>query len=319
MVTSPFLLMICRMAGTGLAITSLWLTVQFGLSISVGMAFALGVISLMASYIWPIAIEVHRNAGSEWIANAVKVGAVVVAFGVTGIDAITNGSTTGTHRVTDVHEARFQNTKASNATDQLADARKTLAMQTARLADLKKSQGWNASVTPTELQSRMETAAEAIRQEERRGGCGPKCLALKNERDKLAATLGAVTEHNRLADMILATQAHIQKLGRQVADTPPTVSSVDTQNKKLASLFTLDRNPGEGATFWTDTWMMVVIGLIITLASQFFNMVAWLPGKPTHMPTQLTSNVARETPRPREYTTLGDAAAALGMTRGATA
>jgi hypothetical protein len=100
---------------------------------------------------------------------------------------------------------------------------------------------------------------------------------LKGERDKIAATLGAVTEHNRLAEMIVATQAHIEKLAAQVAETPPTVSSVDVQNKKLASLFSLDRNPGEGTVYWTDTWMMVAIGLIITLASQFFNMLAWLP------------------------------------------
>jgi hypothetical protein len=77
--------------------------------------------------------------------------------------------------------------------------------------------------------------------------------------------------------MIDATRKHIEKLTAEVAETPPQVSSVDVQNKKLAGLFTLSRDPGEGALYWTDTWMMVAIGLMITLASQFFNMLAWLP------------------------------------------
>ena len=295
MITSPFLQWICKVAGSLLAIVSLVLTVQFGLTISIGIAGALAVISIMASYMWPIAVEVHRHAGNGWTGTALKSGAIVVALCVTFFDGITNSSTTGTHRVSDVHVASVQNTNATNATTQLAEARKTLAMQQARLADMRKSQGWNASVTPHELQSRLETANEAIRQEERRGGCGPRCLALKGERDKVAATLGAVTEHNRLAEMIVATQAHIEKLTAQVAETPPTVSSVDVQNKKLASLFSLDRNPGEGTVYWTDTWMMVAIGLIITLASQFFNMLAWLPsGKQPDAPAIVASKPANE-------------------------
>jgi hypothetical protein len=277
MITSPFLQWICKAAGTLLAIVSLVLTVQFGLTISIGIAGALAVISIMASYMWPIAIEVNRHAGDGWTGTAMKAGAIVVALSVTMLDGITNSSTTGTHRVTDVHTASIQNTKAGNATSQLDTARATLAMQQQRLADLKKAQGWSASVTPVELKSRLDTADKAVAWEERRGGCGPKCIGLKQDRDKIAATLGAVTEHNKLSDMILATQTHIEKLGAQVAETPSTVSSVETQNKKLASLFSLDRNPGEGTVYWTDTWMMVAIGLIITLASQFFNMLAWLP------------------------------------------
>lgn len=288
MITSPFLLLICKVAGTLLALVSLLLTVQFGLTISVGIAGALAVISIMASYMWPIAVEVHRHAGNSWVSTGIKGLAIVVAVCVTLLDGITNSSTTGTHRVTDVHVAVTQTTNATNVSQKLTEARKTLVMQQTRLADLKKAQGWNASVTAHELTSRMETAQEAIRQEERRGGCGPRCLALKGERDRIAATLGAVTEHNKLADMIVATQAHIEKLTKEVAETPAMVSAVDTQNKKLASLFSFDRNPGEGMVYWTDTWMMVAIGLIITLASQFFNLLAWLP-------SSASPNVARET------------------------
>lgn len=297
MITSPFLQWICKAAGTLLAIVSLVLTVQFGLTISIGIAGALAVISIMASYIWPIAVEVHRHAGNSWVGYGIKALAVGVALCVTFLDGITNSSTTGTHRVTDVHTASIQNTKAGNATDQLSTAKATLAMQKQRLADLKRAQGWNGSVTPVELTARMETASEAIRQEERRGGCGPRCLALKGQRDQIAATLGAVTEHNKLSDMILATQTHIEKLGAQVAETPSTVSSVETQNKKLASLFSLNRNPGEGTVYWTDTWMMVAIGLIITLASQFFNLLAWLPTtnkRPEETVASKPANVSRE-------------------------
>lgn len=314
MITSPFLLTICKVAGTALAIVSLVLTVQFGLTISVGIAGALAVVSIMASYMWPIAVEVSRNAGSGWVGYGVKTLAVVVAVAVTFLDGITNSSTTGTHRVSDVHVASVQNVNASNATAQLADKRALLAMQKKRYEEMSKSHGFNAHVTPHELQSRFETATEAIRQEERRGGCGPRCLALKQQRDQIAATIGSVTEHNKLAEMIAATQSHIETLTKQVAETPPTVSSVDVQNKKLASLFSFDRNPGEGVVYWTDTWMMVAIGLIITLASQFFNLLAWLPParKDDITPANDTAppvSVARETtplPQPTIIHTAAD-------------
>lgn len=277
MITSPFLLFICKLAGTALAAVSLLLTVQFGLTISVGIAGALAVVSIMASYIWPIAIETNRHAGNGIMGNVVRAMAVVVALGVTLLDGITNSSTTGTHRVVDVHDARLQTTNSTNVVDKLTEARETLARQKKRLADMTSSNGWNASVTPTEMQARLETAEKAIAWEERRGGCGPKCISLKTQRDQLSATMGALTEHNKLVGMIAATQAHIEKLTAEVASTPPQVSSVDVQNKKLAGLFTLSRDPGEGAVYWTDTWMMVAIGLMITLASQFFNLLAWLP------------------------------------------
>lgn len=302
MITSPFLLTMCRIAGTALALTSLLLTVQFGLTISVGIAAALATVSIMASYIWAIATEVHRNAGNGFLANVVKIGAVVVAVGVTSIDAITNSSTTGTHRVTDVHTASVQTTNSTNVSQALADARRNLAMQERRLRELTSANRWNAAVTAVELRSRLETANEAVRQEERRGGCGPKCLALKATRDGIAADLGRIEEHNRTVGMIEATRQSITQLAARVAETPPAVSSVDTQNKKLASLFTLDRQPGEGATYWTDTWMMVAIGLIITLASQFFNMLAWVPsaGNRTHVARETVS--APETVATKEAT-----------------
>jgi len=308
MITSPFLLLICKVAGTMLAVVSLILTVQFGLTISVGIAAALAVVSVMASYIWPIAIECQRNAGSGWAAGAVKAGAVVVAIGVTMIDGITNSSTTGTHRLTDVHVARVQTANATNVTGNLESARATLAMQKRRLADMTKSNGWNASVTPIELQARLETAEKAVAWEERRGGCGPKCLALKSQRDQIASTIGSLTEHNKLVGMIAATQAHIETLTKQVAETPPQVSSVDTQNKKLASLFTLDRNPGEGSVYWTDTWMMVAIGLIITLASQFFNMLAWLPPANKRDDTHAALTPTHDRSAPNQYLTVNTTA-----------
>jgi len=298
MITSPFLNFICKVAGTALAAVSLLLTVQFGLTISVGIAGALAVVSIMASYIWPIAIETNRNVGSGIMGHAVRAMAIIVAVGVTLLDGITNSSTTGTHRVVDVHDARLQTTNSTNVSSKLDEARDTLARQKKRLADMTTSNGWNASVTPTEMQARLETASEAVRQEEKRGGCGPKCLALRQDRDKISATLGALTEHNKLVGMIAATQAHIEKLTAEVASTPPQVSSVDVQNKKLAGLFTLSRDPGEGAVYWTDTWMMVAIGLMITLASQFFNMLAWLPpaGKRDDQPQTISEPAIVATP-----------------------
>lgn len=277
MVNSPFLLWICRLAGTGLAITSIWLTVSYGLTISVGIALALGIASFMASYIWPIVIEVQRNADQSFSGYAVRGMAVALAIPLTMLDATTNSSTTGVHRVADIQKATLQDTRHDDARRAVADLEAQQKFFTNRIAELQGSKGWHGVKPSAAYDGDIQASELAIAQETRRGGCGPKCLELTQGLAELKANQATSAAHEKAAKMLAASVEGLRKAREASAVTETGNSAVATQNLKLASLFTLDRKPSEGAQWWTDTTMMLWIGVIITLASQFFNLMAWLP------------------------------------------
>src|SRR5690606_40662987 len=62
MLDSKFLRTICKIAGTLLTLTSLWLTACFGLSISIGMMLGLAVIAFMSAYLPAILIELSNTS-----------------------------------------------------------------------------------------------------------------------------------------------------------------------------------------------------------------------------------------------------------------
>src|SRR5690606_5761655 len=137
MLESKFLNHLCKIAGVGLAITSLILTAQFGASISVGMMFALAVISIMASYLPAIMVEVYES-GRRW---PLWFG-IPVALLVTVVDVTTNASTTGVYRTTDVTQATVQQTRYEDKRDAVASAKEEVALVTKLIDDLKAQNPW---------------------------------------------------------------------------------------------------------------------------------------------------------------------------------
>lgn len=277
MITSPFLLWICRIAGTGLAATSLYLTYTYGANISSGIAWALTIASFMASYIWPIMVEVLRNAPGGILGHAIKAMAVALAVGLSFLDITTNSSTTGSHKAVDVQKASLQTTRYDDARRTVADleAKKTFFRQ--RIKQLEGSDGWKGEHPSASYDGKIAAKREAVRQETNRGGCGPVCLKLTNELAQLEASRAVSEAHEKAQRMLAASVAGLQKARAEAKATNKGFSNTEHQNVKLASIFTLDRKPGEGAVWWTDTGMMLWIGVIITLASQFFNLLAWVP------------------------------------------
>ena len=265
-----------RIAALVCSAASAVLTFWFGLqqnpnaAIALALAAFLVACSLASDYIVLFVTEAWKKGSRIAVAGMVAAGAFVFS-----LNLMSNVGSVGWQKDQTITEARFQTTNATNADAQLRAATDRLAMQTKRLGEMRASHGWNASVTPHELQSRLETANEAVRQEERRGGCGPRCLALKGERDKIAATLGAVTEHNRLAEMIVATEADIARLTAQVKDTPPAVAAADSQSKFFASLFRASLSPSDEAKAWTSVGMSTWLAIGLCIAPILFGFIGW--------------------------------------------
>lgn len=275
MLDSKFLRTICKIAGTLLTLTSLWLTACFGLSISIGMMLGLAVIAFMSAYLPAILIELSNTS----FKTVFRVG-IAVAVVITAIDVTTNVSTGGTHKTADVVEAKVQNVKFADKRDAVASAKDEIALYTQLINDLKSQNPWVTTVSADGLRGQIPAMDEAIRQEANRGGCGPKCLALKQELADLQNKIGVAEQLDEHTKKLAAAKRALENAIAQAETAEEGVSAVATQNFRLASLFTLSREPGEGAQHWVDQWLAVLFGAGITFAAQFFNALAWVSDRP---------------------------------------
>lgn len=274
MIKTPFLQKICRITGVMLAILSMALTGMYGLSKGVVMALALVTISFMASYIWPIVFELSQTRNG-WTKPLTFVG-IGVACLLTVADVLTNASSSGAIRSQNIHEATVQTTAAEVTKQKLEDARASLKLFQKRLEELK----WTGAVTADGLRAQLPAMDEAIRQESRRGGCGPKCLALQERKASIEADIARMESGNDIAAKMEATKKLIAKYSDEVKATPRGFSAAMDTNTRLAALLTVDRRPGEDAVYWVGTYLVVLLGALVTIASQFFNLLGWAGSSP---------------------------------------
>lgn len=178
-------------------------------------------------------------AREEWEEGR-KVGAVVMGLLCLPIGAVAYYSHIGYGagvRVGDIQRATVQNAVHADTRDSVTDARAQLAMFTKRLTDLEAKNAWLPTVTADGLRAEIETKDEAIRQEERRGGCGPKCLALKTDRANIEARRAAAEERKDLSAQIAATRAVVDRAREKAAGTKHIESSVVNQTRVGAQLW----------------------------------------------------------------------------------
>ena len=278
MVSDPFLKRISGIAGCALALVCTWLSFEFGLSIHWAVAAGLVVITFLAAYTPAIAYDIWTNKG-----RIPGIAASIVAVAVVGLDITTSSSTLTVHRVADTTGASIQNTRYEDARKDVADLEAKVKLFESRMSDLKSANGWTGAKPAKAYAGEIAAMDLAIEQETARGGCKAKCLALTQRKAELEANQATAAEHERMQGMYNATVAALEKARAASKGEAKAVSSVETQNLKLASIVTLNRKPGEDAVYWTDTWLGVAIGCVLTLAACFFNWVAHSNGSISNM------------------------------------
>lgn len=137
-------------------------------------------------------------------------------------------------RVGEIHTAAAKNTTKENADDDVDQAKRDIASAEKRLESL----GWlDAQVTHDGVRSQIATKEEAIRQEEKKGGCGKNCLKLKTELDELNKRLGAVEDRKDLEARIAAGRRVLAKAKEKAANTEIANSTTVHQNNVAAQLY----------------------------------------------------------------------------------
>jgi hypothetical protein len=210
------------------------MSMDFGASISVKHALFLGCLTIVAAFA-PDAAHQQWRAGAK--PTACIIGAICVPLLM--IEFYSHAGYTAGLRGANVQTAHIQNTKYDDGRAQVADNAANLKLWKEQLAKLTTENGWAATISADGLRADLETANEAVRQEESRGGCGPRCMAKMKSRDEIASKIAVVEKSEDLTKRIEATQRLVDKYRVASAGIEHKVSSVDLQNQFLAKAVAL--------------------------------------------------------------------------------
>lgn len=225
------------------------------------------------------AMEVRKGnkAAAGWIALAcAPLG--MVAF-------LTHVGYSASIRVGDMQQSDVSNVKYEDTRGAVKDAEGKIKFFTARIADLKEANPWITSVSADGLKAQGPALEEAIAQESRRGGCGPKCLALKKELANVMERAGKAEELSKHETMLLAAQNGLEK-ARAVAKSTNYVSStaVNHTDTLFKALSLVRFQPVDNVTMTereaTNTGIMGASSLAFLLLAPLFYFAAGLNRRP---------------------------------------
>jgi len=260
-------------AGVTLFVACL-MSASFGWSMSALHAFGLGLITIATALIFPY-IGHQWNGGSKWFAGGLVPIAVllcIVEFGThTGY---TNGVRTIETEDTGVKNAAYQIKQ-----DSVARNAATLASLKRDLEDLKGKNQWAASVSADGLRAKLPAMDEAIRQEKARGGCGPRCLKLTNDRADISNQIAVVEKVDGLTQQIATVQGLVNAKETEATSADFKSSEVVAQPAFLAKTFTWSLEPTAGQKEGTQIGVGFAMALATTFLPAVFMLMAFGPAE----------------------------------------
>lgn len=234
--------------GLGAMAAAAAMSFDFGWGVSAKHALFLAVLSVVAAF-GPMASEMLFSRGRKGPAIATA----LVCVPLLGIEFYSHAGYTAGLRGSNIETATVQNAKWDNAQSGTKDDATNLAMWRKQLASLMEANAWAGTVKADGLRAQIGVADEAIRQEERRGGCGPKCLKLKQDKGALEERIAIAEQATDLTARIEATQRILDSKREVAATTEHKSSAVDHQNKFLVKTVALFVN---GSTTASDLQAM---------------------------------------------------------------
>lgn len=300
--------------GTLGLIVSTLMVFKFGYAMSILHAVSLALVSLAVAFIFP-AIEFMKRAGQVWGARML----MIVGAGFFCLELFSHLGYTLGQRTHSTDAAVVQTVAYEARQEQLRSNRANLEMWRRQLADLKAANAWAATVSADGLRAQLDAADEAIRQEERRGGCGPRCLALKQQKGNLENRIAVSEQVNDLSKRIAATQHLVDRYTEVAVETKTGFSPVKAQTDFVSQLYLLATTSEAEKALKPDsvtlTVSQILIGFMLALGMTVLSPAAFyiafcradeiagkLAGTSTpaasSSPAQTTTNSVREVLQP---------------------
>ncbi len=274
--------------GLAALVVGMGMAFEYGRAMSMLHAISLGLLAIAVSLAF-IGAELYRKQGRTIAAMIATAAGIAFSAGEYGTHF---GYTVGT-RVAETQQTGVTNAAYKARQDQTASEGKNLEMWRQQLAELQTANAWVATVRADGLRAQIDTADEAIRQEERRGGCGPRCLKLKQEKATIEDKIAKAEAFADLSKRIEATQRILDKKVDVAQETKFHSSKIVNQTAGFAQIATWSDTPSDSALSWTQLILGAIIAAITTYLAPFCLSLAFSGlkgGKPES--TQLYGGVA---------------------------
>lgn len=266
----------------------LWILALFAMAVDAGISYEFGstlstlhaagfALVALAFCILPDVAALEFRKGRTGTAGWMGVACIplgIVAF-------LTHVGYGASIRVGDMQQSDVSNVKYADTRKAVSDAQDKIKFFESRIADLKSANPWITSVSADGLKAQTPAIEEAILQETKRGGCGPKCLALK---EKLADIMDRASKSEELAShekMLLAAQGGLEKARATAAGATYASSTAVNHTDTLFKAISLVTGAfAENVTMTereaTNTGIMSVSSLAFLLLAPMFYFAAGL-------------------------------------------
>lgn len=250
------------------------MSMKFGWSMSPLHALSLGLVTICTAVIFPY-IGHQWRGGSKWYAGAlIPIAAVLclVEFG-------THSGYTNGVRTIETEGATVQNA-AYDLTQETAK-RNAANLEGLRndLSKLREAHPWAISVSADGLRAQLAPMEEAIRQEERRGGCGPKCLALQKDKAALEERMAIAAEAGRIGTQIALLETVVNEKAEAAVKADYRSSEVVAQTNIFAKAVAWSLEPTAAQRESTQIGVGFAMSLATTFLPAIFMLMAFGPAE----------------------------------------
>jgi len=230
--------------------------------LAIAMMIGLALAGILSPFAWPEVLNLVRQ--KDWT-KAVIIGVAGLIF--TSMDVVSNFGSIAWQRTTDITEASMQQIRHDDTRSMVADNAATLQVMMQQRDKLLAENAWAGTVTADALRGQLAELEAAADREAARGGCGPKCEAIKARIIDTTERIGIVEQRTDLQSRIEAAQRSVDKLRTAAAKVEKPVSAVSTQNTVFASIVTGSLKPSEDSQHWTNQGLGLVIAIFFSFGS----------------------------------------------------
>ncbi|MFA5952292.1 MAG: hypothetical protein WC807_18645 [Hyphomicrobium sp.] len=260
-------------AAVTLAVACL-MSFKFGWSMSLLHAFGLGLITICTALIFPYIGHQWKGGSKGFAACLAPVAALLcmVEFGThTGY---TNGV-----RTIETEGAGYVNANYKTKQDSVARNAKQLSDYKASLAELQAQNAWAATVSADGLRAQIVPMDLAITQETARGGCGPKCLKLTQDKAAIQDKIAIAEKAEDLSRQIALFQGLVNSKETEATAAEFKSSEVVAQTNIFAKAAAWSLDPTDAQKEGTQIGVGFAMALATTFLPAVFMLMAFGPAE----------------------------------------
>jgi hypothetical protein len=172
--------------------------------------------------------------------TAIAAGAIICL----ALEFVSHQSYTAGIRGDNISTAGVQNAKYTGSQKAVSEDEAALTREQTALSQLKTAHPWAATVTADSLRAQLPAIDEKLRQEEKRGGCGPKCLAIKQEKADVEGRIATAESRNGIVIRITDLEKRLEGRRAKADTTEHKSSPVAHANQSIADAFQFIRTLG---------------------------------------------------------------------------